>query len=351
MPRRGKKISRTALRDTSAGPAPPPPALLAPRVTCHLLNLPLDLYRELLRYLELEDIVELDRALLNHQLREAYLSSLSGNVIHSTPDYSAFESMLPWLMKRNVLSCEVEHRDSPDDRIRQYIIQSKEVLQILYLTQVKESDLQQIGPCPKLKFVALCHSPHLTESGVEYFLRNNSQLEALSISQNPQLSNGIIETIINACPHIRHLDLSRCSWVSDATLDLIEKSTLKLRSLHILGCNVSKEKVEEFIDHYPSLCYIKVGGHNIDEELLLSVLQRVTLPALQNDDQDIQLLGLQSLQDLSPFMDMLSLEPDILHHILPFLSPTYDQVRIFPSRLSSSFLSEEIPRPYFGYFD
>ena len=331
MTRRGKKTSRRAVQDTSAGPTSPPPALLATRVTHHLLNLPLDLYRELFHYLDLDDIVELDLALLNHQLREPYLSALSGTIIPFIPLYPMFLSMLPWLMKRNVLTCEVEICYRLDDKVRQYITQTKEVLQILSLTLVNESDLQRIGACPKLKLVSFRDSPHLTDSVLESFLRNNPQLKALSIPLNSQLSNGIIETIINACPHIQQLDISRCSWVTDASLDLIEKSTLKLRSLNICACNVSKEKIEQFIDHHPSLCYIRVGGYDIDEELLLSVLQRVTLPALQNSDQDIQLLGLQSLQDLSTFMDVISLEPDILHRILPFLATPYTHVSIFPS--------------------
>jgi hypothetical protein len=246
---------------------------IAPRVGCHLLNLPLDLYRELFRYLQIDDLGRLDLALLNHQLREVYLYSLSGTSI-SDIDYYSIRQLIPWLIQRNILTKEFKIRSWLIANVLQFIIQSKPVLKDLVLsdTNVNGSDLQKIGLCPKLKCLSLPLSNGLTDRGIEQFLRNNPQLEKLSISQNPRLSNAILEVILDVCSHLQHLDLSHCSWVTDASLDLIEKSTLKLKSLDLLMCNVSKEKIKELIERSPSLSFLRVGGFHFDQDLQLSVL-------------------------------------------------------------------------------
>jgi hypothetical protein len=311
------------------------------RVGAHLLNLPLDLYRELLQYLTLWEIGDLDLALLNHQFREIYWASLSGTVIPEIPKYST-RGIIPWLTQRNILTRHCKIMMSLGPISCQFIIQSKPVLNTLniYQSNVNGNDLRNIGSCPNLKCLSLFFSKSLTSRGLEHFLRINPQLERVSISSNDQLSNALLKVIIEVCSHLHHLNISRCSWVTDASLDLIERSNLKLRSLDIHMCHVSTEKVEELMERCHSLRYLQVG--RADEGLQILILRKIAFSALEDPDPEVQLLGLQALQEASERIELISYEPDILRRIIRFLSPLYDHVSL-TFFICFSYPTQEIP--------
>jgi hypothetical protein len=229
--------------------------ILRASTSAHLLNLPLNLYREILKYLIIKEIGVLDLALCNHQLREIFLSGLSGTVLARLDDIHLTNLHIPWLIQRNILTKEFKISDSMDIKICELIIQSKTCLEILNLvsTNIQDADLRQIGSCPLLKSVYFYLNCNITARGLEDFLRVNPQLVSLSISNNSQFSNELLSFILNTCPHLQHLDLSRCSWVTDASLDLIGKSSLKLKSLDIHLCHVSDSQVRELIKRSTSI--------------------------------------------------------------------------------------------------
>jgi hypothetical protein len=349
----------------------PNPAVITPKIPSSitpfcasndLLNLPTDLYREVLKYFFLEDVRILDLALVNHKLREAYYSALSGIEIPKSEDLKPED--IPWLAQRNIVARKFQMWHFFDSETRRYIIQSKHVLESLDFgcSLIKDSDLRAIGLCPQLKSALFYQSEKLTSGGMEAFLRMNSQLESLSISAHPQFSNDLLRVIFEACPRVTDLVISHCPWVTDASLDLIATSPLMLRSLDIRMSKASRERIRCFIETaLPSLRYLGIGRSDLETKVL--VLCKLALPALDDPDLGTQLLGLQSFREIfesrgnGELIARVSSWPRLLGRFVDYLSPTYDVnpvsfiVLVIPDR-SSFFFSlltflVEIPRACF----
>jgi hypothetical protein len=294
--------------------------------TCHplLTLLPIDLYRELLKYLDIIDLMKLDLALLNRHMREVYLSALSGTVY----PHLVGNDLLSWLFHRNIYSKHIQlHFPFCSD----IIAHSKPALEILDFFNVDISNLEVIGACPKLKdlYLYLLDDDNLSCDSLKAFLQKNPQLERLSMMRAPKFSNEILRVLLEACPHLQHLQLPSCSWVRDETLDLISmKSPVTLSSLALDSFELSPEKIREFIvgSPLPSLRYLSLPYRSPELELL--VFQKIALPAMRQEiDQNAQLLGLRSLQQILG----TAMETDatlVIKLLLQFLQKDYDQVRL-----------------------
>jgi hypothetical protein len=301
-----------------------------------LALLPLDLYREFLKYLDLDDLGRLDLALLNHQMREVYLTALAGTVLPEVND----DLILCWLSQRNMFAKNILLSRSDDLMLTELISHLKPALESLDLYKidlwVMATTLLEIGSCPKLRHLSFnfCRGFPLREK-LENFLQKNPQLESFAIVSAPQLSNEILEVILASCPHLKHLSLST-SWVSDASLDLISKrSPETLRSLSLPDCEFSEVKIRDFIENSlpPSLRYLSF--ERCHPELVLSIFQKLTLPSMMHElDQEVQLLGLRSLRKIFGVVMNNSSETvvdQLLQLLIQFLSPQYDHVSPPPS--------------------
>jgi hypothetical protein len=209
-----------------------PPLVILPRLSYddHLLNLPSVLYREILQYLIINDLCNLESALVKQQLRECYLSAISG-MVASIPLNKFLNSRnlskryFNWLSKRNIRFKCIDYCSCNKEGVLKVINQSNRHLETLeFHPFFEDTDLQVIGSCPRLQFLSFLemNAPiRYSCGGLEDFLRMNPQLQSLSIQQNTQFSDRLLEVLFEACPHLTQLDLSNCSWVTDASLDMI----------------------------------------------------------------------------------------------------------------------------------
>lgn len=305
----------------------------APRTSCHvpLLNLPVDLYRESLSYLSLLDLRRLGYALLySQQMKDLYLLSLRGTVLAEFSQEELYN--IDWLLEHDILVRKVDLVNLASSldtkkKIFQLIAQSKPCLEILKIqSSINSRDIRSIGSCPKLKFISLHLNQTIPASGLESFLRMNHQLQRLSL-RDYWKSDELLEIICQACPRLQHLDLSFCTWITDASLDLIEKSSLKLTTLMIAA--ISSKKIREFIEK-PFLPYLFCTPDT--PELTLLLFQKFTLSAIQDPDLQVQFTGLKSFQTIFPRVVSTDSSETLLR-VIPFLSPTYEHVSallIFP---------------------
>jgi hypothetical protein len=184
-----------------------PPLVILPRLSYHnhLLTLPNDLYREILQYLIFDDIGNLDRALVKRQLRDCYLSAISGMI---TPlpmkmflNQDLCEIFLLWLSQRNIRFKYAEHFSYDKDDVLKLIIQSKPHLERLEChLDFEDADLQAIGLCPRLQFLSLPTNRLITFGGLRDFLRMHPLLEKLSIKDDAQFSDQLLEYLFVLVP-------------------------------------------------------------------------------------------------------------------------------------------------------
>jgi hypothetical protein len=101
----------------------------------------------------------------------------------------------------------------------------------------------------------------------------------------------ILEVIFAFCPHLQHLDISSSYWVTDKALSLISRrSPPALRSLHLRHCEVTKEKIRDFIENssLPSLRHLSFLG-SCPQELERKIFEKIALPAMMEEkDREAQ---------------------------------------------------------------
>jgi hypothetical protein len=317
-------------------------ANVSPRLSYdhHLLNLPSDLYREIFQYLLIDDLGNLDLALLKRQLREVYLSTLSGMIIPKSMEdclspsdkiYSGYLNM--WLSQRKIRfrNLRIWHTSHPPSDVA-IILQSKPNMETLQLSELDDRDLGMIGHCPRLKSFSLSRR-NKTSHGMEQFLRMNPQLERLTISG---FNDRFLGVISDACPLLQHLYLRDCDWMRNYALDFLVTCPLKLKSLDIRKSKVTRVKIRALVENPPpDLRFLHPPSFDLETHLL--VVNKFVLPSIHDSDHEVQLLALNSLWDEDVLDHIQSSNPPnfLLSLLIQFLSPEYDLVSpsVYPSFL------------------
>jgi hypothetical protein len=124
------------------------------------------------------------------------------------------------------------------------------------------------------------------------------------------------------------------SWITSASLDLITKSSLKLKFLEISSCQISDQKVRSFVTKpLPSLCSLGV----VSSHLKILVLRKFVLCSPQDPDQQIQLVALEllgklfSLHQDDLIKELQSFKPGVLQSLVHFLHFEHEPVSLLTS--------------------
>jgi hypothetical protein len=340
MPRSLGCVQRCSRPTTPPPPLPTPaPLVILPRLSYdnHLLTLPNDLYREILQYLFFDEIGILDRALVKRQLRDCYLSAISGTIL---PEQNALSVFLccNWILQRNILLKKIKFYRS-GDYLRKLCIVSKPCLETLEFIDchLKDDDIREIGSFPRLKSLTLCDE-QLSSSLLQDFVWICPQLNKLKIMECSFLSNDLLANIFHSCPLITHLTLQNCSWATDSSLDLISNWPLNLKFLNFSSTFISPKNIKGFLLNLPPSLRIFQSTIS-DLQINELILNKLTLPSLQDSDKEVQLLNLQSLSKIlssinrDQIINRLRPGGDLIRHLVGLLSPASDLVSSFPSSL------------------
>jgi hypothetical protein len=274
---KGKKVSNASIRCRPS-----------------LQNLPTDLFRLLLSFICLPDLIRLDNSLTNHELREIYLTAMRGFSNHS---WRSSTTNIDWIILRGVSLKEISFSEFAFQRLELIEKFRSSLVTINFGDLYLEVDLHLIGTCPSLTHLNLSGNS-FSSNAWEPVLISNPQIRHLDLRRASKLSNDIIKTIVAYCPHLEHLDLSFNMWVTDETIALLVSSQLRLKSLQFRCTNVrNNETIVNLLDTFPSLSLLGYDQFAAFETNF-RVLTEITFPSVLSEDHGPQILGINEIHQL-----------------------------------------------------
>lgn len=118
-----------------------------------------------------------------------------------------------------------------------------EALSVDQCTKLKGSWIEAlIGNCSQLKMLSCKECPLLSEN--IKLLSQLRHLTHLEISNNSNVTDGVVISLIHGCRQLECLNLSLCHLVTNDAVDHLAKYGHRLKSLHLVSCSVSNTALE-----------------------------------------------------------------------------------------------------------
>jgi hypothetical protein len=277
------------------------------------LNLPMDLFRNLFNYLNINDLMILNKAFLkNKELLFLYNLSLEHFILSEEIDSDETE-IIHWIIDHHLLIKSLIFAQTA-------IINHIEIIKISQLTltsldftpwsyksddTITKQNLEQIGYCPSLTHLILSSCRHIETDTLRNFLIHNPQLESLDISCTRCLSSKLIPFLVQYCPNLQYLYLDGCWWVTDETIfQLIgcpdgpaaaaadgHDNCCNLKNLRVLalwGRGIAHERTRIYqeetihliLNSFPHLNYFSSPLSSHSEDLRLLIFRQVILRSI-----------------------------------------------------------------------
>ena len=259
-----------------------------------LLFLPNDIYRhEIMEYLTIYDIVNLDNSLLNHELRNMYVNMIKGLIIISK-NYVNNAIYLEWIIKKEMymkniflsntnflqssslfmnynnslkyvknlhiengivsrckMLCGIYHRNIFNNDCFGFCVDSKMFclndndwtglisLQIYNCKWIEDSMVQELTlNCTNLLHVTIYNCRLLTNNSMLNLIFNKNNLQQLNIHYSRTITDSIIcDVLKNACLTLKSLILQACPLISDSTIYYLKEHCNELKSIKIFQCS------------------------------------------------------------------------------------------------------------------
>ena len=189
-----------------------------------MMNLPDDMFKqEILPYLTVHDIVNLDSACMNHKYRPQLLDKISGVILVGDKDKSVKASLFKWSGMRRI-----------------YFIQMKIVVSGFY-SMVSTIEIDYGDQFRYTQLVVMCGS--IIDDMAIFIISHCPCLLLINVSEsdgeyqsNPQITDHTSQSIAEHCTGLQSLSLNSCRDITDAGLIIISEHCPNLKSLKVGDC-------------------------------------------------------------------------------------------------------------------
>eukprot|EP00301_Raphidiophrys_heterophryoidea_P026120 c8936_g1_i1.p1 GENE.c8936_g1_i1~~c8936_g1_i1.p1 ORF type:complete len:243 (-),score=64.41 c8936_g1_i1:28-756(-) len=169
-----------------------------------------------------------------------------------------------------------------------------------------------------LSFLSVYWNPHVTDKGICSVAElSNKTLTSLNLSGTKHIKDKTLVSLTAHCTEMTHLDLTRCTGLSDKALGNLCEKLDKLQSLLLYACGQFRDQaVQAAVQHCRMLHTLDVCGFNHITDDAFAVVECVQLTSLnitwcvQLTDktliaiaaqckklQSVQLMGLRDVSD------------------------------------------------------
>jgi hypothetical protein len=258
--------------------------------------LPPEILRMILQFLELpKELIHLDNVILNHRMRSFYLKTIEGMKI--SENVWLGDMMSVWLLNKKILPTALSFYDFDHFSYAVIIDRSRHVLQALSIFEhvpKTNSLFQFLGHVSSLTHLDIFSIDSTTSSHFVHFLSLNPQLKKLSVPSLSTRSPDFIRGILQVCPNLTNLSVSRIGWFGDDCVSLLLQAGLsKLENLDISFSSVREhDSIVHLLQTFTHLKCLRIGSCLVSLNTKIYFLNEYALPRLRSGDAELQKMGL-----------------------------------------------------------
>ena len=216
-----------------------------------MMKLPDDMIRqEILQYLTVDDIVQLDNACMNHNYRSQLMEKISGVILRGEKNQSKKASLFKWLGMRRIYWIKM-HFDFKDGNSfassieNDYVDQFRYTKHIIMRGAIKDDmGIFIISHCPCLLSIEFSRmhkyfspSPQITDHTLQSIAEHCTGLQSLSLNSCWEITHAGLTTISEHCANLESLNLFDCDQITDDSIISISIHCIGLQSLNLRKCH------------------------------------------------------------------------------------------------------------------
>ena len=215
-----------------------------------MIKLPDDIFRqELLPYLTVQDIVNLDNACMIHKYRSQLMGKMSGVILLGDKEKSMKASLFKWLGMRRIYLINIliekshysltlssiENDYMNQFRYTQHVVMRGPIRNIFDISRdITDHTLQSIAEhCTGLQSLSLSCCRYITDSGLITISIHCTGLLSLNLHCCRQITDASIISMSTHCIGLLSLNLWDCSQITDASIISISTHCTGLQSLKL----------------------------------------------------------------------------------------------------------------------
>jgi len=255
-----------------------------------MMKLPDDIFRqEILQYLTLDDIVNLDSASMNHEYRPQLMEKINGVILRGDQDISIKASLFKWLGMRRIYLIKMlfvvsDFNLTPSSIENDYVDQFRYTQHSVMRGPIRD-DMAMfiISHCPCLLSMDIGETTFLTTPEITYHTLQSiaehcTGLESLSLSDCREITDSGVITISEHCTGLQTLNLQGCHQITDASIISISTYCTGLQSLNLLEClQITDAGIISISTHCTGLQSINLGGcYKITDVSIISISTHCT---------------------------------------------------------------------------
>jgi hypothetical protein len=259
-----------------------------------MMKLPDDMFRlELLPYLAVQDIVNLDNACMSHKYRSQLLDKISGVILLGDKEKSMKASLFKWLGMRRIylikmlfdksvysLTPSRMENDYVDQfTYTQHVFMRGRIRDIFDISRdITDHTLQSIAEhCTGLQSLSLSCCKYITDTGLITISIHCPELKSLAVVGCDQITDVSIISISTYCSGLQSLNVHGCDQITDASIISISTYCIGLQSLALEGCyKITDGSIIPISENCTGLKRLNLHRTNITDASLIAIAKNCT---------------------------------------------------------------------------
>ena len=255
-----------------------------------MIKLPDDMFRlELLQYLTVQDVINLDNACMNHKYRSQLLDKISGVILLGDQDTSIKASLFKWLGMRRIYLIKmlimVSDFNLTPSSIENYYVDQFRYTQHVFMRGPIRDDMAIfiISHCPCLISIDIGDNsrffpPHVTDRTLQSIAERCTRLQSLSLRSCEQITDTGLITISLHCPYLQSFKIDYCRQISDVSIISISSHCTGLQSLDLYGCGqITDASIISISTHCAGLQSLNLRNcHSLTDASIISISTHCT---------------------------------------------------------------------------
>ena len=244
-----------------------------------LVSLPVEIFSNVLEYLDWGDVGRLD-TFLNRDTRNSYLLALQ--LIKVKVERNGFwtkavyRGILSWLIRRNI---RVLSWDLKVDNVQLISIANGlpqlQSLNICCCYNITEQGIRAVASgLPQLQSLDISYCYNITDDGIIALASGLPQLQSLDICRCRNITDeGIRALASGLLPQLQSLNISNSWWITDEGIRAVANGLHQLQSFNITSCDkITDEGIRAMANGLPQLQSLNIGHCcNITDEGIRAV--------------------------------------------------------------------------------